>query len=125
MNLIPVEQQLKWNYSLPENFEFFHWEIVQREPSCITLFEGGMCRIIQRGKRAGSKCWKGRDKSIDRTFYITSEQAQEMEEKWAKRTGLCPNCAGKGRRAIAWSATEGTKYKPCEKCNGTGKGATP
>jgi hypothetical protein len=123
MFLKVIEDELTRQHSLPENFDFFKWRVLQRDPELIE-FTGGIFRLLKSGKRAGCKTWDGRDKSKDRTFYVTGDQAAAMTKNWIARTGLCPKCAGKrevmSSCGVLPDGGSYVNYRPCSECKGTG-----
>lgn len=137
MNLHIVQQALIRQHGLPPNFAFYKWEILQRENPFITQLTGGIC-VEKRKKKPyltllRYRNWKGRDKSKDRTFYVTGEQAEQIEREYIEQTGLCPQCEGE-RVTLASCGVlscppfrndgEGsyTTYRTCSKCKGSGDG---
>ena len=122
-------------HNLPDGFAFYGWEHLQSEPE-LTRFTGGMCSERQLKKPhltlLRHKDWKKRDKSKDRTFYVTKEQAEQFEREYIEQTGCCPRCEGKKvvmqscgvLKALPFRDDgEGSysTYRTCGKCKGTGK----
>lgn len=71
------------------------------------------------------KTRKGRYKwpkmSECREVYITPAEHEAWVDAWETRTGKCRECEGSGQVLASWSASDGSKYRPCSRCNGTGK----
>ena len=51
---------------------------------------------------------------------ITPKEVQETREQWERETGMCHRCGGSGE-VVAIVSRDGTTYRPCSLCNGTGK----
>jgi DNA-directed RNA polymerase subunit M/transcription elongation factor TFIIS len=124
MNTELIERQLKLMHELPDNFEFYKFAHVQDKPP-MTQFTGGLSRRLKSGKHRGMKTWDGRDKTQDRTFYVTNEQYAEMERQYTEETGNCPKCLGKKVQFERWQRLDEesslTTYRTCGACNGVGK----
>ena len=76
-------------------------------------------------RKDGSANWAKRDQSTQRTIIITSQELRAFEANWMRMTGKCWRCAGSGRDVASVSVDRGTEYRPCGKCNATGKAPTP
>ena len=109
----------------PMDWEVFRFRSLGAEkfgdaPKVIEL-TGAMAPRFMRGKRSGERNWQKRDRGSERTVYITPAEHAAWLEAWSARTGLCRECAGKGEVFARWHHQEGTTYKPCRRCGGTGQ----
>lgn len=137
MTLSVIEQGLKRLHSLPDDFEFFHWEVLQRSPMLLKL-TGGICPAKRKNKRHLTLLhyheWKARDKAQDQTFYVLGEQEQRFIDQYTQETGNCPKCQGQRVEVQSCGVLKAlpirddgegsyTTYRTCSKCNGTGRAA--
>jgi len=83
--------------------------------------KGAVAPLITRGKHKGAPNWRKSDKTTEREVFFTPGEHDEWCRQWEVRTGKCSKCMGSGKVFARWSITEGTSYKPCSTCNGTGK----
>ncbi len=96
------------------DFDFFNFERIKDD---MMLLEGSLFKTITKGKNKGDVRWlpEGRIKTV-----LTSDEVITWCKKYEQESGNCAQCFGKGKVMKSWSAKEGTKYKPCEICGGTG-----
>ncbi len=85
------------------------------------MVTGAKTPFFVRGAKKGRPNWKKRDVTTERTIFISLEAKEAYAQAWSKNTGLCIKCEGDGQVVARWSSTEGTEWKDCPKCNGTGK----
>ena len=52
---------------------------------------------------------------------MSDAEYETIEAVWVSKTGKCPECAGEGKTVAQVSAANGTTYRQCFKCKGTGK----
>lgn len=115
-------------HSLPANWRLFRWQVLgdwksgERTHYQIT---GAVCDAkFKSGPRKERYNWAKRDKSTERTYTFSFKEEQEFMQLWEVETGLCSRCMGKGGIFHSWSVSDGTKYKQCRACEGTGKAKT-
>lgn len=97
-----------------EGWEPYRWEKIARDAIAVT---GGIPRLLTRGPRKGKKTWDGKG-----TTEVVTYAEMEMEfKRYEEETGKCGDCLGEGREFAGWHHIEGTKYRPCRRCNETGK----
>jgi hypothetical protein len=96
-------------------FDFFRFERIEGD---MMLLEGSLTKIITRGKNKGDVRWlpEGERKTV-----MTADETIVWCEKYEKETGNCAQCFGEGKVMNSWSAKDGTKYRPCNRCSGSGK----
>ena len=73
-------------------------------------------RILTRGPRKGKPTWEGEVKEV----FINESEVKAAELAWEKETGKCQNCGGDGQAWAGWHHINGTSYKTCRRCDGTG-----
>lgn len=74
---------------------------------------------FQRGPRKDQPKFPPR--SQYRRVIITDQDVADARARWEQETGRCSHCGGTSQEAIGWSAAEGTRYRTCRACSGTGK----
>ena len=121
MNVKLLEKQAKEKFSLPENWEWFRWETLPHPPANHTFVKLTGCPITERYK-SGKR--KGRPKyslATSMSVTITLAEHEAYLLAWEKETGQCSACTGSGEELERWHHIDGTKMRPCGKCNGSKK----
>lgn len=85
------------------------------------LLSGAVVPNITSGKYAGQPKWKGREKSKDRSFAVSIPALEAFKEEWEREENKCHNCYGTGEAWAGWSKVAGTRYRRCDRCDGTGR----
>lgn len=95
----------------PEGYTMFSWEIL--------FDESVLYRFAFETTKEGQdqRTW---DESRERAVCVTKQEIVAEYHAYEKRTGNCGNCMGEGKVFASWSASDGTKYKTCDKCGGSG-----
>ena len=114
---------LQAKYPIPEGWEVHSWERKNFDTTNEYVeFKGAICAgTFTRGPRKGKKNWAKRTHAM--TLPMQHSELEAAREKWSRDTGFCHHCAGNGTAWAGWSATKGSRYKPCQHCNATGKAA--
>lgn len=74
--------------------------------------------LVTAGPNIGRPNWK---KATNRQVrLISNDTLAAAADAWSERTGLCSTCTGEGRTFNSWHRDEGSTFKPCRSCNGTG-----
>lgn len=81
------------------------------------LISGGVPRILTRGPSKGQRRWEGKLTRV----VVSGAEVDAAMAKYERETGTCAECEGSGKTVAGWSAAEGARYRPCAKCNATGK----
>jgi hypothetical protein len=76
--------------------------------------------VYSRGPKKGSPKWKGRGTKV----IVSDADVKAETEKYVLDTGNCPDCLGTKEELVSWSATHGTKTRPCSVCAGSGRAVT-
>lgn len=112
------------HFGLPADFCFFRWAWMPpgaKEPFYMEMEGCVPDARFRSGPRKGrlnvSKC-SGRQ-----TVYLSVEKRDAWLMAWSQETGNCLGCYGNGD-TITGCSSEGTTYRTCKTCGGTGK-ATP
>jgi hypothetical protein len=84
---------------------------------------GAIAPLVTRGKRKGRRNWEAKDKATIRSVCIAKTDHEQWLDQWEHRTGKCANCDGSGQTLASCSVIDGTTYRPCSKCGGTGLAA--
>jgi hypothetical protein len=93
------------------------WCNLQRIGPDATKVEGGVPKLLTRGKRKGLPAWKGIPLDV---CIVTDAEFKAEKETYETTTGNCYACCGTKQVLASWSSTEGTAYDPCRRCNATG-----
>jgi len=75
--------------------------------------------VFTRGPRKGQ--YNFAHKTQERIIVVTHDEVQAAAVAYETETGNCWDCKGTGQEFAGWSVKEGTKTRPCRRCNGTGK----
>ena len=95
----------------PEGFSVCGWE---------RLDDGSvMYRMQIEGPRDKDnyRTWTGSEKKA----CITDAELKAEVARYESETGLCAKCQGSAQEWWCWSVEDGNRYRPCRKCNATGK----
>ena len=125
MNGHLIEIQAREITGMPEHWEVYSWRAIG-VPGPVKLYELKGCfkpPVFTKGAKVGQPNWAKRDKPSERVVHITPAEYSAWEAGWVQRTGLCPKCMGKGQ-TVASVGVDGTTYRECRKCKGTGKAIT-
>lgn len=91
------------------------------KPSGI-LIKGAVCTAtFKRGPRKGQTNWSKRLAETERTVCFSVAEVDAFRAEWERETGKCNECTGTKQTLARWSSTEGTTYRTCRRCNGTGR----
>lgn len=106
-----------------EGWEHCKWQVVDMDsPSRDILMTGGIPRLLKSGKNKGRRTW--RDSKL--TTVVVSDSDVEIEKtNYEANIGKCHECMGRGEVFKSWSTTDGTEYRPCKRCDSTGKPPQP
>ena len=90
------------------------WQFVQ--------YEGAVYpHLITRGPRKGQPNFRKPEPGTQRVCVVDQHAFDAWIPSWEERTGKCSKCDGSGQAWAGWSAASGTKFRPCPRCNETGK----
>src|SRR5262249_42784812 len=109
-------------YNLPPEWEWFKLEAIGpiNGPRDI-MITGAVAPLKISGKYKGQHDWKKRDKSTEVRCVITEAEHTAFCLRFEAKTGSCFQCKGIGQQVTGWSSTEGTTYRTCTRCGGSGK----
>jgi len=104
----------------PPEWRAFHF---MRLDECKTetpdfLVKGGVPRLKRSGPKKGEQTWDGVDVT---QCAVTTAEIEAAKIQYQQTTGNCWCCQGLGQVFQSWHHIEGTKYKTCPRCRGTGK----
>ena len=94
----------------------FRYELIGKSD---TIMTGGVPRVLTRGPNKGERRWDG---PVSRVV-VTQAEIDTAMAAYEQTTHQCAECEGTARVVVGWSAVDGTKYRECPKCCGTGKAA--
>lgn len=123
MNFKQIGQAAKEKAGMPDNWHAYAFKCLPEYSRAHEMVEIiGICAPLKsKGKHKGLPNYKAGDKSTLRTVYLTNAELDAWTLAWEQRTDLCIQCEGTGQEWAGWSAKDGTRYRPCRKCNATGK----
>lgn len=110
-----IERAARKKLSESESWKMIGWELVGDTGDVIV--KGGIPRKLKSGPRKGQDTW--RDTEIKKACVTEKEDVIERL-LYESETGNCSKCQGTKQMYAGWSAEEGNRYKPCNRCNATG-----
>jgi hypothetical protein len=115
-NVRIMEQRLRRDYGLPDDFVFYRWECFPKSAERVLYYEleGARCPLVRTGKRKGKPNFT--KKSDVREFQVTPSEDSDWTREWESETGKCENCLGEGREVSRISVADGTEYRQCSSC---------
>ena len=75
--------------------------------------------VLKNGPRKGSPKFAPRSK--DDVIWMKDADVEETKRLWSEETGKCHECTGSGKKIASVSVAHGKTYRPCSKCDGTGR----
>lgn len=100
----------------PQEWRWCKFEAIGDTDDC--LVEGGVPRLLQKGKNKGRPTWRD---SVLSKCVVTRSEMDQAKADYETETGKCNECAGSGQRYVGWSRDTGKRFRPCVRCNATGK----
>jgi DnaJ-class molecular chaperone len=76
--------------------------------------------VYRSGRRKGRPRFKNPVKGTELSIVVSDADMKTEAEIYEETTGNCWDCKGKGEVFQSWHHIDGTKYKPCQRCNATG-----
>lgn len=94
-------------------FQFYRWECIEED----MLLTGCVCNsVYARGPRKGRPKYDG----TPRQAVVTDAELKVERARYETEEGKCSDCLGTAR-TLASAGKDGTTYRPCSRCHGTGK----
>lgn len=116
-----LENHAREKVGMPQDWQVWSYEVLDHESDDSTMkITGAIAPIVTRGKRKGLKNWRKKDKATIRNAYIRESEHDEWLSVWESKTGNCHKCQGTGEMWAGWSAKDGTRYRTCTRCSGSG-----
>lgn len=100
----------------PPEWRWCKFEMIGDIHDCVV--EGGVPRRLKSGEHKGQLTW--RDCSITKCV-VTQAEHDQAKADYEVETGKCHDCAGSGMWLSGWGCDTGNRFKPCPRCNVTGK----
>ncbi len=105
--------------ALPEGWRWFAIDAHDKPEDFVELQGAVPIGVAKSGKRKGEPIWPPRKEC--QKLWIRIGDRDETMRLWEVETGKCSPCSGIGTEWAGWSATEGSRFRECRKCSGTGK----
>ena len=105
---------------LGDEYELYAAEVLPhnapRDAPCVFHVNLGVPRLLTRGPNKGQKRWDG-DRQEQ---WLGEAEVEAQARRYEAETGKCCACTGTGKQVARWSVTDGTTYRDCGRCHGTG-----
>lgn len=111
---------MHYKLGMPEGLQMLRMQCFPEDGEAIYFeFEGAeSVPIFKSGPRKGKLNYKSATgRHVARILVADVETIQSTYEGV---TGKCVTCEGRGQEWCGWSRSEGTKHRPCKRCNATG-----
>jgi len=109
---------------MPAEWRAFRFECFPKTQETLYYeIEGAVAPLKSKGASKGSPNWPKLDAATRRTVVLLVQEAEQRAAEWRERTGICVRCVGKGQLLKSYSRKDGSTFKPCPVCDGTGKAA--
>lgn len=92
--------------------EEFRW-------SQIEAIDGGT--LVTYGKTVKTKTGETKWERPLKRAIVSDAELQQAKDDYETETGKCYICEGTVQERYGWSITAGAKFRPCKRCNSTGK----
>lgn len=130
IELAPVRPDDHWSEYARQTLglhDHWQWYSIERDPDGVampkdvTKLTGCVPTIKTRGPDKGEPNWRRPLPGTHRVVWIERDKFDAWLLEWERKTGKCHRCYGKGQVIRRWSKDEGTEYRDCDRCGGTGK----
>jgi hypothetical protein len=99
---------------MPDGWLPYKWECVAGGYLVTGSIPNG---VYQSGPRKGAPRHSGNGEVV----VVSDGDLKAAATAYEASTGKCWRCKGSGQIDCGWSKAEGTTYRRCEQCGGTGK----
>jgi hypothetical protein len=114
-----LEEQAREIAGMPSEWRVYLWESITASGGDGYMLTGAIAPNLKSGKYKGLPNWKKRDGSTERKVFISRADQLRWTLEWEHKTGKCARCVGTGK-TVACVSQEGTTYRDCATCHGTG-----
>lgn len=113
-------EHAKEKRGLPANWRIYKWECFPKGAgeTIYVAVTGAVCEHFKKG--TAHRNWRLLDKTTECTVNLPVAEHEVWKLQWEKRTGKCHECVGTGEVFAGWSAAEGTRFRGCSRCKGSG-----
>jgi len=118
-NLNFLESAARRKLAAPEAWYAYSFEVIG-DNDYLVIGEI-VTAFYTRGPRKGRPKFVGRGRKV----VITRADVDAEILRYVASTGNCPECFGTKEVFQSWSREEGTKKRPCTKCQATGRALAP
>jgi hypothetical protein len=98
-------------------WKVYRWTAAEGGSICEGMVPNG---VFERGPRKGKTRWEGADARTRRKVIVSDAEVIAHLLKLESETGVCSDCRGTKEVFASWSKAEGTKHRPCTRCESTG-----
>ena len=75
---------------------------------------------VKSGPRNGKPNWRSPE-AVRVARMVPWADMDRFADEWSDETGKCSKCVGDGQVFQSWHHIDGTTFRPCPKCDGTGQ----
>lgn len=110
-------------FNLPVDWQIYRWEAKSHDTKdAYLIVTGAVCtEVYKSGKYKGTKNWDKRDRSTEAVVSLRLDEHRDWLLQWERRTGKCSECCGSGQSWRGWHHIKGNTFKPCKRCDATGR----
>lgn len=83
------------------------------------------CGVYSRGPRKGLPKWRPATPGTEREVVVVRSELDAAAETYEREECKCWHCKGEGKTVSRVSVIDGTSYRECCRCSGTGKPHNP
>lgn len=117
---ISINDAMEWaakSVGVP-GWQAFSWELVEGGSKVNGEVPDG---VHEHGPLKGRPKFGGAGSTHAKEVFVPDAELQRVAAEHERDTGDCWDCKGTGQTWAGWSQAEGTKYRTCTRCSGTGK----
>lgn len=112
-----INETAKRCHGKPDDWRWYSLDAHNKPPGFFEVIGSVPVGKYRSGKRKGRPKW---DRKIAETVWMKWDDLKETKRLWGIETGKCPECLGTGKQVKSVSVVDGTTYRPCGDCDGTG-----
>lgn len=98
----------------PAGFVWYRWEAIGADVILTGCVSSG---VITKGARKGRPKYDGPKQQV----VVTVMEEDAELARYEAETGECGHCMGDGKEFASWHHINGTTWRECRSCHGSGK----